>query len=365
MVEMRTWPKAMERGRPRRSAAHASAVGMLLLLFAAPAHGQTYTVSVEESGVPYPTSYTKRFNWRYYGDLRHTTGIASSEDPYACAESPCLDDGEPGDQPPDGTRGGIASGSIGGMDPGQYTIEIKCRRSDNRATSVPWIVTTDAASNNQSQGTLDLRNDPAISTDPTGSWFVVGDTGESPISVQGSLAFSFGANSGLDGSLSYGGLRATRVCPLAGVCSPGDVQPCGACGGSQTCTGACQWGPCEESCPDGALPPPDAATGGDAAPGGDGALPGEDGGGSGFEGRLLQGGCGCGLAGRAAHDLPALLVLAVLLVVRANRRARRAPRCGHQPRRSSLTILPSAPTTRTASGIVPGSACVAQARHGS
>jgi hypothetical protein len=216
-----------------------AAAGVLAGLGTDDALAQSYQVSVAESGVAYPTTYTKRYNWRYYGDLRHTTMVASDSDPKACGESACLDDGEPGDRGPDGTRGGTASSNVTGMAPGRYQIEMKCRRSDNRATSVAWSASTDAAINNSRQGNLDQRNDPAISTATAGSWIVLGATDLSPVDVQGTLSFSFGAASGLNGSLSYGGVRLTKVGDPTphdgGVADTGG--PAGACAAIRTTVG--------------------------------------------------------------------------------------------------------------------------------
>lgn len=187
------------------------------------ARAQSYTVSVAESG-PLATVYEKRFNWRYYNDYRHTTMVASDENPLWCKESPCLDDGEPGEQGPDATRGDTATATVGDMQPGTYQIELRYNQTANRATSVPWSVTTDAATNNTRSGTLDQRG----TTPGAGKWLELGNTSTDPILVASSLTFVFGSTTKMfNGSLSYGGIRLTRVEPGAGGSGGGSVEPDG------------------------------------------------------------------------------------------------------------------------------------------
>jgi hypothetical protein len=209
-------------GRPPALATHAvallgAAVGVMT---PAVVFGQSTTVSVEESG-PLPTIYTKRFNWRILSGYRHTTMVASSTDPLACEESPCLDDGEPGDQGPDGTRGGTASAAVGGMDPGAYQLELRFNQTENRATSVPWSVVTDAAANNARSGTLDQRN----TTPGAGNWLVLGNSTADPIQVASTLTFVLGSDAAtFNGSLSYGGIRLLKVAEGTGGSGGGVVD---------------------------------------------------------------------------------------------------------------------------------------------
>jgi hypothetical protein len=189
-------------------------LGLALGLLATPAWGQVYTVSADEVGA-LPTAYQKRNNWRYYGDYRHTTMIASGSDPLACNESPCLDDGEPGDVGPDLTRGGTATATVSNMVPGTYRIELRYNQTVNRSTAVPWSATSDAADDNQRSGSLDQKN-TAPGTD---HWLVLGGSGQDPVAVASSLTFVFGsATTTFNGSLSYGGIRLQRT---------GDLPPAG------------------------------------------------------------------------------------------------------------------------------------------
>jgi len=174
------------------------------------ASAQQYTVSVEETGA-LPTVYQKRHNWRYLTGYRHTTMVASSTDPNACAESPCLDDGEPGDQPPDSSRGGTATATVSNMERGTYRLALRYNQTNNRCTAVPWTVSTDATENNERSGSLDQRH-----TAPNANnWLTLGETGQSPLAVQSTLTFVLGdMTTTFDGSLSYGGIRLTKIADL-------------------------------------------------------------------------------------------------------------------------------------------------------
>ncbi|MBK8999727.1 MAG: hypothetical protein IPM35_28760 [Myxococcales bacterium] len=199
--------------QPRLGAASTLAVSAFALVLLEPRAGvaQTYEVSAEETGA-LPTVYTKRFNWRYYLTVyRHTTMIPTPNT-NLCSESPCLDDNLPGGGlPPDGTRGGTASAQVSGMSAGTYRLEIRYNQTINRATSVPWKITTDAASNSSRSGNLDQKN----TTPGAGNWLVLGQTGQNPIHVESSASFAFGSDTIMfNGSLSYGGIRLVRLGPL-------------------------------------------------------------------------------------------------------------------------------------------------------
>jgi hypothetical protein len=193
-----------------RMARFAIALGLVVsaTLWPTCAEAQTYQVSVEETG-PLPTVYTKRFNWRYLTGYRHTTMVPLAGSPTLCSESPCLDDDLPGGGlPPDLTRGGTARATVPGMSPGVYRLELRFNQTVNRATSVPWAITTDAATNESRSGALDQKN-----TAPgTGNWWVLGQTDQNPVSVKSTATFSFGSDTKtFNGSLSYGGIRLVRV----------------------------------------------------------------------------------------------------------------------------------------------------------
>lgn len=265
---------------------------LLLVVWASPALAQQYVVTVDESGDS-PTSYEKRNNWRYYGDYRHTTMVADPNDPLACQESPCLDDGEPGDKGPDATRGGTASATLPGMTPGKYRLELRYNQTQNRSTSVPWKITSDAAGNNMLSGKLDQKN---TATGPD-KWLVLGQSDQSPIEVQSSVTFVFGsATAKFDGSLSYGGIRLVKT---------GELDPPAADSGTP-----------DAAEPDAGLPdsgaPPDAGTEPDAAVAPE--LANEE----------ADAGCGCVVGAPARRELPWLGLLIVGWAFRRLSRAARA-----------------------------------------
>ncbi|MCC6897730.1 MAG: hypothetical protein IT377_02085 [Polyangiaceae bacterium] len=265
----------------------------LLITSAAPALAQQYVVSVSETG-PLPTAYEKRNNWRFYGDYRHTTMMADSSNPLACQESPCLDDGEPGDKGPDGTRGGTATAQVPGMAPGKYRLELRYNQTANRSTAVPWKVSSDAASNNALSGTLDQKNTPTDSS----KWLVLGQTDKSPIAVQSSVTFVFGsATVKFSGSLSYGGIRLVKIAELTAPIPDAGAPDASALDASDAGAGGA---------PDAAADAGVAGAGGSAASGGSAA-----GGGTGVDGGPDYGGgvdaadagCGCVVGEKRAERL--------------------------------------------------------------
>ncbi|MBI5546543.1 MAG: hypothetical protein HY901_21895 [Deltaproteobacteria bacterium] len=194
------------------------------------AAAQTYTTSIQETG-PLSTTYTKRYNWRDWSDLRHTTMKCSPSVPNACEESPCLDDGEPGDRCPDSTRGGTATSTVPNIQPGKYKLELRFRESANRATSVPWKV-SDGANQVLASGTVDQHGAASEAV----NWVVLGNSDTSPIEVGTSAILEFGsATKTFNGSLSYGGFRLTRVAASSGP-DAGTLPRPDAGGGAPACS---------------------------------------------------------------------------------------------------------------------------------
>jgi hypothetical protein len=259
----------------------------LLFFSASPALAQEYVVSVAETA-PLPTAYEKRNNWRYYGDYRHTTMLADPNNPLACMESPCLDDGEPGDKGPDLTRGGSATAEVPGCSraltgaqaqPDRESLDLRAGRS--RATLEQQSLS----------GTLDQKNTTAGSD----KWLVLGQSETDPLDVQSSVTFVFGSASvTFNGSLSYGGIRLTKI----GELSPAVVDAGGT----------------ESGAPDAS----EAEAGAYGAGAGSGAAPEKT-----PAAEQIEGGCGCVVARRRdAGRFPSLAWLALALAGWTCRRSR-------------------------------------------
>jgi len=283
-------------------------------LWATGAEAQTYQVSVEETGT-LPTVYTKRFNWRYLSGYRHTTMVALAGSPTLCSESPCLDDDLPGGGlAPDLTRGGTASATVPGMSPGVYRLELRFNQTVNRTTSVPWAITTDAATNESRAGNLDQKN----TTPGAGNWWVLGQTDKNPVSVKSAATFVFGSDTKtFNGSLSYGGIRLVRV---------GDA-PLPDAGGGDAASDA---QPELDAGDDAGF---DAGIGGDAGIAGDAGTAASSGGTAGARSGVVpaeDAGCACRTSNERTSGSGVFLALVALL-----RRVRREP-----SRRASRTLIP-------------------------
>lgn len=201
-------------------------LALLLQLAAVPlAQAQQYVVSEEENDAR-PTVYTLRNNWSQPpGREYHNTTMIRDGTTNACGEFPCLDDGEPGDLPPNGKRNGTATAVITGMVAGTYKIEFFFRQSDNRSTSVPWRITTDAASNNSRAANINQQDATTWGTDE--GWRILASSDVNPVAVTSRLTFVFGSDTlNFSGSISYGGIRATRI-----TVAPHDAGSTGLCQG--------------------------------------------------------------------------------------------------------------------------------------